>query len=159
MSSNVKALAMFPSESSYRHGPPLLGRVRLAPPFPDVVAHMQPSDSPYGIGLSFGRPSPSAYHDANAFLSRPSVHSRTRGASEAWELGPPLPQSCSWTVWGLPGYWIILVPRATAIHPAGCADTSPNDGVSAGCLQSSGTPGPPGSDVFGADLHAAHGLA
>jgi hypothetical protein len=31
----------------------------------------------------------------------------------------------SWTVRGLPGYWAILVPRATAKHPAGCGDASP----------------------------------
>src|SRR5919106_4601811 len=36
---------MGPSSSSHQHGPPLLGRVQLARPFPDVFAPMQPSDS------------------------------------------------------------------------------------------------------------------
>ena len=36
---------MVPSSSSHQHGPPLLGRVRRAWPFPDVIAPMQPSDS------------------------------------------------------------------------------------------------------------------
>jgi len=99
---------------------------------------------PCGLGRGFGCPSPSAYHDANAFQNRPCVPSPTHGASEAWGLGPPSPQLDSWTVRGLPGYWAILVPRATAKHPAGCGATSPHDGVVACCLQSSGTPGLPG---------------
>src|SRR5713101_2950450 len=45
MSLNVKALDMGPSRRSHQHGPPLLGRVRVAIPFPDVNAPMQPSDS------------------------------------------------------------------------------------------------------------------
>src|SRR4029453_19059028 len=45
MASNVWASVMVPSSSSHQHGPPLLGRVRLARPFPDVIAPMQPSDS------------------------------------------------------------------------------------------------------------------
>jgi hypothetical protein len=45
MSINVRALDMGPPSSSHQHGPPLLGRVRLATPFPDVIAPMQPSDS------------------------------------------------------------------------------------------------------------------
>ncbi len=36
---------MGPSRRSHQHGPPLLGRVRVAIPFPDVNAPMQPSDS------------------------------------------------------------------------------------------------------------------
>ena len=46
MRSNVEALDMVPSESSYPHGLPLLDRVRVATPFPGVGARMQPSDSP-----------------------------------------------------------------------------------------------------------------
>jgi hypothetical protein len=45
MSINVRALDMGPPSSSHQHGPPVLGRVRLATPFPDVIAPMQPSDS------------------------------------------------------------------------------------------------------------------
>src|SRR5262249_38230413 len=45
MSSNVKALGMVPFRSSHQHGPPVLGRVRALPPFPAVIAPMQPSDS------------------------------------------------------------------------------------------------------------------
>jgi hypothetical protein len=81
-------------------------------------------------------PLPLAYPEADAFRCRPCVRSLTRGASEACGLGLPLPQGVSGTVRGLPGYWVISVPRATARHPAGCGNPSPTDGVAACCLQS-----------------------
>src|SRR5712692_6808396 len=45
MLSAVVAPDMFPSFSSYLHGPPSLHRVRV-PPFPDFLATIRTSDSP-----------------------------------------------------------------------------------------------------------------
>ena len=85
---------------------------------------MQPSDSPaasapavvplaWGVPRveRFSGPAGRAFEDAR----------RVGGLS----LGPPQPQSCSWTVRGLPGYWSFLVPRATLTDPAGRRPPSP----------------------------------
>ena len=61
MSPDVNAPVMGPFESSHQHGPPLLGRVWGANPFPDVLARMQPSDSLPPVGRGSGRPWPVAY--------------------------------------------------------------------------------------------------
>ena len=83
MSSNVKALVLFPSESSCGHGPPLLGRVRACPRSPaSPLVCGPPTPLRHPPRLWF--PSPRAYPESNAFLDRPGVRSRTHGAPEAW---------------------------------------------------------------------------
>jgi hypothetical protein len=74
-------------------------------------------------------------------------------------LGPPLPQLCSWTVRGFPGYWIILVPRATATHSAGSSDPSPAYGVVACCLRGYSALGQTGMKIVSELTHVAHRLA
>ena len=158
MRSNVEALGMFPSESSYRHGPPLLDRVRVAAPFPGVDARMRPSDSPAAsapavVALAGGLPRAERFSEPAA---RALGDARRAGGLG---LGPPPPQHSSWTVRGLPGYWTIRVPRAAAEDPAGTRPPSPVVGGVAYGLQGSGPPGLPARCVFGAKLRAAHGLA
>ena len=93
MSPDVNAPVMGPFESSHQHGPPLLGRVRGANPFPDVLARMQPSDSLPPVGRGSGRPWPVAY---------------------------PVPRATRRQK-GLPGAWAVLFQRAVGSDPAGCA--------------------------------------
>ena len=93
MSPDVNAPVMGPFESSHQHGPPLLGRVRGANPFPDVLARMQPSDSLPPVGRGSGRPWPVAY---------------------------PVPRATRRKK-GLPGAWAVLFQRAVGSDPAGCA--------------------------------------
>ena len=93
MSPDVNAPVMGPFESSHQHGPPLLGRVRGANPFPDVLARMQPSDSLPPVGRGSGRPWPVAY---------------------------PVPRATRRKK-GLPGAWAVLFQRAVGADPAGCA--------------------------------------
>src|SRR5262245_6004614 len=158
MEPNVGASAMFPSGSSCCHGPPLLGRVRACPRSPaSPLVCGPPTPLRHPPRLWF--PSPSAYPEPSAFLSRPRVRPGTRGAPEAWGLGPPPPQCSSGTVRGLPGYWALLVPRAAASDPAGTRPPSPTTGGVACGLQGSGPPGLPGRRVFEARARAAHGLA
>ena len=93
MSPDVNAPVMGPLESSHQHGPPLLGRVRGANPFPDVLARMQPSDSLPPVGRGSGRPWPVAY---------------------------PVPRATRRKK-GLPGARAVLFQRAVGSDPAGCA--------------------------------------
>ena len=80
----------FPSSSSHQHGPPLLGRVRHATPFPDVNARMQPSDSLVPFGRRSGLPSPTTYLGAQAlFFAATPVPTPTCATSET--LLPRLP--------------------------------------------------------------------
>ena len=82
----------FPNSSSHQHGPPLLGRVRHATPFPDVSAPMQPSDSLVPFGRRSGLPSPTAYLGAQVlFFAAAPAPTPTRATSET--LLPRLPVS------------------------------------------------------------------
>ena len=124
MRSDVEASAMFPPESSYRHGPPLLRRLRETTPLPGLVARMRPSDSPAAsaaavVPLAVGLPRVGRFSEPAA---RAPVDARRAGGLG---LGPPPPQLHSWTARGLPGYWAILVPRAAAPDPAGCDAPGP----------------------------------
>ncbi len=73
---------MVPSCRSHSHGLPLLGRVRVANTFPDVIARMQPSDFPASIGRGFGSPCQRPTSMQELVLSRPRMLPRTRSASE-----------------------------------------------------------------------------
>ena len=82
----------FPNSSSHQHGPPLLGRVRDATPFPDVNAPMQPSDSLAPFGRRSGLPSPTTYLGAqDLFFAATPVPTPTRATPET--LLPRLPVS------------------------------------------------------------------
>jgi hypothetical protein len=85
MHSKVKASGIFPSESSYRHGPPLLGWVRLCSAVPQRRRSYAALRLPCGIGRGSGLPSPLAYPETNAFLNRPHLRSWTCGAPETWD--------------------------------------------------------------------------
>ncbi len=89
MPPDVDASDRVPSCRSHSHGPPLLGRVRVASKFPDVNARMQPSDFLASISRDFGSP-----------CRRPTSMQSRRGED-------------------LPGYWAVLFVRAVVQHPAG----------------------------------------
>src|SRR5215510_9701664 len=121
MASNVWALGMVPSSSSHQHGLPLLGRVRLAGPFPDVNAPMQPSDSlpPSAIALV---PLALAYLDADSGSvpkQADDTCARIRAVRRRQLTGSPLDRILSRRGEGLPGYGTVPFVRAMVEHPAG----------------------------------------
>jgi len=121
MSSNVKALGMVPFRSAHQHGPPLLGRVRACPPFPDVHAPMQPSDSlppsaTAPVPLAGGLP-----RCACLFYApwADDTCTRLRVVRRRRVTGSPQDRNVSRRGEGLPGYGAILFVRAMVEHPAG----------------------------------------
>ena len=122
---------MGPFESSHQHGPPLLGRVRGANPFPDVLARMQPSDSLPPVGRGSGRPWPVAY---------------------------PVPRATRRKK-GLPGAWAVLFQRAVGSDPAGCASRLAHRVETAIAFRLHNALGTPNERYFVAVNPTAHSLA
>ena len=118
---NVRASVMVPSSSSHQHGPPLLSRVRLAGPFPDVKAPMQPADSlppsatsPVPLDVTYpGADACSVPQKADDPCARLRVVRRRR------VTGSPLRRGLPGRGEGLPGYGTVLFVRAVVEHPAG----------------------------------------
>ena len=115
---------MVPSRRSHSHGPPLLGRVRVASKFPDVNAPMQPSDFLASVSRDFGSPRQRPTSMQELVLSRLRMLLRTRSASETGHRLSEKPVR-SRKGEDLPGYWVILFMRAVVQHPAGYGPSSP----------------------------------
>jgi hypothetical protein len=135
MSINVRALDMGPPSSSHQHGPPVLGRVRRATPFPDVIAPMQPSDS---LPPSATAPVPLAGGLPRGERLFCAIRPTTRAPANVSCVGDNSPALRDTGVSsrrgeGLPGDGAILFVRAMVEHPAGytllLAQTLPCRGV------------------------------
>ena len=82
MPPDVDASDMVPSCRSHSHGPPLLGRVRVANKFPGVKARMQPSDFLASVSRDFGSPRQRPTSMQELVLNRLRMPLQTRSASE-----------------------------------------------------------------------------
>ena len=94
---------------------------------------MRSSDSLNPVDFGYGHPLPLVYPEADArFAAGP------RGAGPVTHTHPlapapredasPAPRDAgmgSWREEGLPGAWVVLLARAAANYPAGCAPLSP----------------------------------
>jgi len=150
---------MFPSESSYPHGPPLLGRVRVATPFPGVGARMRPSDSPAASAAASVVPrrrpttTRTLFRTGRACLRRHTARRRLGG----WVLRRP-----SW-IRGPSGASQVTGPSSSHAPrpntPPGAAPPRPMTVSSPAAFRVPELLGSPDKRVFGADLLVAHGLA
>ena len=112
----VFASLMFPSEGSYQHGPPLLGRVRCPPVPRRLRSYCSP---PTSCPPSASAPVPLAFDlplGRMLLLCRVTRHPlpRTRRRfGHRLSVPPDLPRSGQ----DLPGYWAVLFVRATVDTP------------------------------------------
>ena len=131
--------------SSYRHGPPSLGRVHFAQRSPASTLLCSP---PTPLPPSAAAPVPLARglpRLGRFFLAAPCVHPRTRGASEiGLRVSVRLPGVPPRRDRGLPGYLAVLFARAAVHDPAGCVASLPDEGDDAAAFRTVENPGHPG---------------
>lgn len=87
------------------------------------------------------------------------AHPRTRATRGDGSPAPRMAGLCSWREEGLPGAWVVLLARAAANYPAGCAPRSPMNDTARRGLQTVILPGHPGYLHFRGWTAAAHHLA
>jgi hypothetical protein len=112
-----------PAHGSLQKDHPLTGRLR-SPRSSWAICYRGSSllcspPTPLPRRRPLGVASRTSTSGANAFLNRPTVHSRTAGASDTLGPGSPMPRIFRRTNRGLPGYWVVRCLRAVVSHPAG----------------------------------------